>query len=113
MMNLIRNPAPTYKGGAQPPQDGSGLLSRILCYLFGGGTPAYVGKGQSVAKPCGLGVFPGTPVYRQPVVFVDDADPAPELDDSDGDEAKLDELSGEPCGEPYERTTGPITIVVR
>jgi hypothetical protein len=114
MMNLIRNPSPEYKGCHQAPKNGSGgLLSQLLCYLFGGGTPAYKGKGQSTPKRCGSVIFPDTPVYKEPVVYVDTADQGPELDDSDGDGSEVIELDGSNAKQGPVETMGPITIVVR
>lgn len=113
MMNLIRNPSPVYKGTTQSPKNGDGLLSQILCYLFGGGTPAYKGKGQSAAKSCGSGILPGSPVYKQPVVTVDTADQEPEQDDCDGDESEVPyELDSSNAKQGPIETMGQITIVV-
>lgn len=114
MMNLIRNPSPVYKGTSQTTKNGGGLLSQILCYLFGGGSPAYKGKAQSAPKACGSGVFPGSPVYKEPTKptpDVDTCDLEPELDDSDGDESEVVELNGSDPDAPIQ-TMGPITIVV-
>ena len=114
MMNLIRNPSPAYKGTAPQPKDGSGMLSQLVCYLFGGSTPAYKGKGQTAAKQCGPVFFPNTPVYKEPVAKDDVPDQEPELHDSDGDEPEMPVELGEANGEdgPIE-CMGPVTIVVR
>src|SRR5690349_1351243 len=92
MMNLIRNTSPVYKGNAQPTKNGSGgLLSRLLCYLFGGGTPSYKGQAQSAPKACGSVTFPDAPVYKEPVADVTTAEQLPEM----GDEPEMDdELDG-------------------
>jgi hypothetical protein len=115
MMNLIRNTSPVYKGNAQPAKNGSGgLLSQLLCYLFGGGTPAYKGKEQSAPKTCGSVIFPDAPVYKaEPVVDPTTTDQAPELNDSDGDESEMDEFDDDSNAEQGPiQTMGKITIVV-
>lgn len=108
MMNLIRNTSPEYKGNAQPTKNGNGgLLSQLLCYLFGGGTPSYKGQGQSAPKACGSAIFANAPVYKEPVVDVSTAEQSPEM----GDELEMDdELDGSEK-EPVE-AMGKITIVV-
>jgi hypothetical protein len=54
---------PNYLGAAQPgARSGSGLLARIGSYFGGGGTPAYIGKGQPVPTAGGL-LKPATPAY--------------------------------------------------
>lgn len=98
MNNLIRQEPPTYKGCPQPPKNGSGLLAQLLCYLFGGGTPAYKGKQQPVAKTCGVPGFPGAPAYKTPEPVATETVEEPALDDSEGD----DPVSAK----------GPITIVI-
>jgi hypothetical protein len=112
MMNLIKNASPTYKGNAQPTKNGSGgLLSQLLCYLFGGGTPSYKGQDQTAPKACGSGFFPDSPVYRAPTVDVTTADSACELDDSEYDESEMDDELNDSDKEPID-AVNKITIVV-
>lgn len=112
MMNLIKNASPTYKGNAQPTKNGSGgLLSQLLCYLFGGGTPSYKGQGQSAPKQCGSVIFPDAPVYKEPKADVTTADQAYELDDSECDESEMDDELNGSDKEPID-AVNKITIVV-
>lgn len=104
MMDFLKPITPQYKGTTTQSNGGGGLLSQLFCYLFAGGTPAYQGSGQPVAKGCSVPGFPAAPAYKEPPV-VDQREPTdtPELGTSD-------DVAG--CEDPTQ-AMGPITIVVR
>lgn len=114
MMNLIKPPSPEYKGTSQAPKNGGGLLSQLLCYLFGGGSPAYKGQGQSTPRRCGSVIFPDTPVYKEPTVADDTSAQEPEPCRGEGDEPEVPiELDSANAHQGPVGAMGPITIVVR
>jgi hypothetical protein len=86
------------------PKNGKGLLAQLLCYLFGGGTPAYKGTGQPMPRACAPSFFGTTPAYK----------PAPAVTAPSGDASTQSEP--EPMDEPAPAgaisAKGPITIVV-
>lgn len=105
-MDFLKPITPQYQGSPVQPKASGGLLSQLLCYLFGGGTPAYQGSGQPVSKACGVPGFPVTPAYKAPVV---------ETSEPTGASVAMpvpDDGVGEVAVEPVQ-ATGPITIVVR
>ncbi len=115
MMNFIKPTIPAYKGSAPQPATCGGLLSQLLGYVFGGGTPAYKGTGQPVSKQGGVPGFSGTPTYQTPTKVATVSTASLELDDSDGDgDDDCDEsgLSGSHNASTPTHTMGPITIVV-
>jgi hypothetical protein len=91
---------------ACPTKNGKGLLAQLVCYLFGGGTPAYKGDGQPMPRACAPSFFGTTPAYK----------PAPVVTSSSGDASTTVEPAPMSIDEPAPAGTfaakGPITIVV-
>jgi len=114
-MNVIYPKPPIYQGRPQQPKNGGGLLSQLLCYVFGGGTPAYQGNGQQAPRGCGFSVFPGTPAYKTPpIVTTDPTDPSEPTDGEGVYVAPCDEsgANGSPQASDPIEMTGPVTIVI-
>jgi hypothetical protein len=71
VIDILRSKVPAYKGTKQPTTGGTGGLSGLWCYLFGGSaTPAYRGTHDGgatapAASRCWWS-FSGSPQYKTP-----------------------------------------------
>ena len=85
MEMLYRTAAPAYRGCHPPPQQRSGFLAGLWCYLFGSGSaPVYRtphGKNGSAVPAvtrCWWQAFPSTPAYKPAPARAPD-EPAPDV----------------------------------
>src|SRR5436190_21868793 len=97
MNNIFKPAPPAYRGQCQPPTGNKGLLAQLLCYLFGGGTPAYKGTGQPMPRGCAPSFFATTPAYKQAPAVSSIPETAFDTSDVDGattgEPTAIDELA--------------------